>query len=99
VSSRPPLLLASASPRRLALLQQAGIVPDAIVPAEIDESPLPRELPAAYAKRIAAAKAEKAAMLHTGAFILRRRRQADTAEGRNGAGGARLPRIIVRKAA
>ena len=35
----PRLVLASESPRRLALLAQAGIVPDAVVPAEIDETP------------------------------------------------------------
>jgi septum formation protein len=42
------LVLASASPRRLALLRRAGVVPDAVVPAELDEAPRPRELPADY---------------------------------------------------
>lgn len=51
------LILASASPRRLALLARLGVVPDAIVPAEIDETPLKNELPIAYARRVAAAKA------------------------------------------
>jgi septum formation protein len=37
---RPKLILASGSPRRLALLQQAGIEPDALLPADVDETPL-----------------------------------------------------------
>jgi len=53
------LYLASASPRRLELLKQAGIVPERVVPADIDETPLKSELPAAYAARIAAEKARK----------------------------------------
>ena len=65
-----PLFLASASPRRLELLKQAGIVPDRIVPAAIDETPLKNELPAAYAKRIAAAKAQKVAAEHPQAIVL-----------------------------
>ena len=40
-----PLVLASESPRRLALLAQAGIIPDAIVPAAIDESVRKAEMP------------------------------------------------------
>lgn len=54
---RPRLILASASPRRLELLAQVGIVPDAVAPAEIDEAPLPRELPRPCALRLADAKA------------------------------------------
>ena len=54
---RPPLTLASASPRRLALLAQIGIVPDRVCPAELDETPLPDELPRLYALRVARAKA------------------------------------------
>ena len=65
-----PLVLASASPRRLELLQQAGIIPDQIAPADIDEAPLPREIPAAYARRIASAKAKKAAEEHRGAIVI-----------------------------
>lgn len=53
------LILASASPRRLELLKQIGIIPDAVIPADIDETPLKSELPTAYAKRIAAGKAQK----------------------------------------
>ena len=56
-SSRPRLILASASPRRLALLAQAGIRPDAVLPADIDETPGRGELPRACALRLALAKA------------------------------------------
>ena len=51
-------MLASASIRREALLAQAGIIPDAILPAEIDETPLKGELPRLNALRLALAKAE-----------------------------------------
>jgi nucleoside triphosphate pyrophosphatase len=64
------LVLASASPRRLDLLRQIGIEPAAVDPAAIDETPRPRELPAAYARRMAAAKAEAVAPRHPGAFVL-----------------------------
>ena len=62
------LVLASASPRRRDLLAQIGITPDAIEPAGIDETPQHREQPRAYAKRMAAAKAE--AVSAPGAFLL-----------------------------
>ena len=55
------LILASASPRRLALLERIGIVPDAVRPAEIDETPHRGELPVVYARRMAAAKASAVA--------------------------------------
>jgi septum formation protein len=64
------LVLASASPRRLELLRQIDIVPDEVDPAEIDETPLPRELPAAHVIRLARAKAERVRPRHNGAFIL-----------------------------
>jgi septum formation protein len=69
---RAPLVLASESPRRMALLAQAGIVPDAVLPAAIDETPLRGELPRPHALRLAAAKARAAAESWTGepAFIL-----------------------------
>ena len=51
------LILASASPRRLALLAQIGVVPDAVVATAVDESPLGEELPRAHAVRMARAKA------------------------------------------
>ncbi len=56
---RPKLVLASASPRRLELLRQMHIIPDDVLPADIDETPLKSELPLAYARRIAAGKAAK----------------------------------------
>ncbi len=57
---RPRLVLASGSPRRLALLQQIGIEPDQIVPASVDETPLTRESPRKLAARLARAKAAEA---------------------------------------
>ncbi|MCZ7643171.1 MAG: Maf-like protein [Pseudorhodoplanes sp.] len=57
---RPKLVLASGSPRRLALVNQAGLEPDALQPADIDEIPLKGELPRACANRLARAKAEAA---------------------------------------
>jgi septum formation protein len=66
----PPLVLASASPRRLELLAQIGITPTLIDPADIDESPLKGELPLPYARRIAEAKAQAVAARHAGAVIL-----------------------------
>jgi len=64
------LVLASASPRRLELLAQIGITPDAVDPAEIDETPLKVELPAPYVLRLARAKAAAVAPRHPDAFIL-----------------------------
>jgi septum formation protein len=57
---RPKFVLASGSPRRLALINQAGIEPDALQPADIDETPKKGELPRACANRLARAKAEAA---------------------------------------
>ena len=54
------LVLAIASPRRLALLQQAGIEPDALRPAGIDETPKKGELPRTLVKRLARQKANAA---------------------------------------
>lgn len=67
---RPPLILASESPRRRALLAQVGIVPDAVVPAALDETPHEGELPRLYAVRLARAKAEAVAAAHPGARVL-----------------------------
>jgi septum formation protein len=61
VNDRPRLILASASLRRRALLAQVGLVPDAVLAPEIDEAPLPRELPRACALRLAVAKADAVA--------------------------------------
>ena len=60
-SSNPVLVLASESPRRLALLAQAGITPAAILPTHLDETPRPRELPRPHALRLASEKARAAA--------------------------------------
>lgn len=67
---RLPFILASASPRRLDLLGQIGLQPDAVDAPHIDEAALPRELPAAYAKRIASEKLAAVASRHPGAFVL-----------------------------
>lgn len=52
------LVLASASPRRLALLKQIGVTPDQVIATEIDETPLKSEPPRLLAVRLACAKAE-----------------------------------------
>lgn len=52
------LVLASASPRRKQLLAQIGVTPDAISPADIDETPIPGESPRAYAERLGIEKAQ-----------------------------------------
>jgi septum formation protein len=70
VPSIPPLVLASASPRRLDLLRQVGLEPAEIDPADIDESPRPREAPRAYALRMARAKLDAVACRHPGAIVL-----------------------------
>ena len=62
-SWRPRLVLASGSPRRLALLQQIGLEPDALVPADLDETPKRNELPRSLAQRLASEKALTAAKL------------------------------------
>jgi len=64
------LVLASASPRRLALLAQIGLNPDLIVPADLDETPLRDERPRQLALRLALAKGEAARAGQAGAFIL-----------------------------
>jgi septum formation protein len=74
------LVLASESPRRKSLLAQAGIVPDAVMAANVDESIRPNELPGAYALRLAQAKARAVAerRLDTPSVIL----SADTVVAR-----------------
>ncbi|CAN5898346.1 Maf family nucleotide pyrophosphatase [soil metagenome] len=68
--SIPPLVLASASPRRLDLLRQIGLEPAEIDPADIDETPAPRELPRGYALRMAKAKLAAVAGRHPGRLVL-----------------------------
>ena len=65
-----PLVLASASPRRRELLARIGIAPDAIAPADIDETPHRGERPRAHAVRLAAEKARAAAALRPDAVVL-----------------------------
>ena len=71
-TGRRPVMfvLASASPRRLELLKRIGVTPDLVDPADCDETPHKGERPLAYAKRIAAEKAEVVAARHAGAAIL-----------------------------
>ena len=64
------LILASASPRRLDLLARIGVVPDAIVPSEIDESVPRGELPRDHALRLAREKAEAIAQREAEALVL-----------------------------
>lgn len=66
----PPLVLASASPRRLDLLRQVGLEPSRIEPAHLDETPLASETPRLLALRLAKAKAEAVRPLAEDAFIL-----------------------------
>lgn len=66
----PPLVLASASPRRLELLRQVGLMPDCIDPADIDETPRRGELPPAHAMRLAQEKARAVIARHPGAYVL-----------------------------
>lgn len=70
--SAPFLTLASASPRRLQLLAQIGIVPASVLPTDCDETPGKTELPKALALRLARTKAEtaKAMLAGEGAYIL-----------------------------
>jgi septum formation protein len=72
-TQRPRLVLASSSPRRMALLQQIGVEPDALIPADVDETPKRMELPRSLATRLASEKAQAA------------RRIAQTREGCAGA--------------
>ena len=64
------LILASASPRRLALLAQIGIEPDLVIAADIDETPHSKELPRDHAERLAREKAEAVAPDYADAFVL-----------------------------
>jgi len=73
----PDLVLASASPRRRELLARLGVAPARILAPDIDESPLPREIPRDHAVRLAAEKARAAAALAPGTLIL----AGDTAVG------------------
>lgn len=73
----PRLILASASPRRLSLLRQIGVEPDAVDPADINEIPADGELPHRLALRLAEEKAAAVAPRHADGFVL----AADTVVG------------------
>ena len=78
MSGNPPkLILASASLRRLDLLAQIGIVPDKVMPADINEEPISGELPKGHALRLAREKAIKVASDNPDSIIL----AADTVVG------------------
>lgn len=64
------LILASASPRRIEILRQIGIVPDAVIPADIDETPIKGELPRDLVRRLALTKAQAVAASHPQATVL-----------------------------
>ena len=64
------LILASASPRRLDLLARIGVEPDAIVPADVDESVPKGELPRDHALRLAREKAEAVSAKEPDAIVL-----------------------------
>ena len=64
------LVLASASPRRRELLAGIGILPDAVVPPDLDETPCRRELPARTARRLADSKADSIAGREPEAFVI-----------------------------
>lgn len=66
--AKPQLVLASASPRRRELLARLNVEPAHVVPANIDETPLPGERPRAYAQRMAREKAR--AINHENAHVL-----------------------------
>lgn len=65
-----PLVLASASPRRLDLLRQIGLEPDGVDPADIDEAALPDETPRQQALRLARAKAEMVHARRPDAYVV-----------------------------
>jgi len=82
-------ILASASPRRLQLLSQIGVTPDAVVPADINEDPIPGELPRPHALRLAQEKAAHVSASRPGKIIL----AADTVVG---VGRRILPKTLDR---
>ena len=70
-ATTPRLVLASASPRRRDLLNQIGVSPDDVIPADIDETPLKQETPRQLAERLAVQKCDAVADgLGAGAFVL-----------------------------
>ncbi len=72
-----PFILASSSPRRLALLAGIGVTPDKVLPAACDETPCKGELPLDLALRLAAKKGAVVAAQEPKAWVL----SADTVVG------------------
>lgn len=70
MTGEPRLVLASASPRRLDLLKQIGLVPDAVEAAELDETPHPQETPRQLALRLAQEKARAVAARAPDAYVV-----------------------------
>lgn len=70
MSAEPRLVLASASPRRLDLLRQIGLAPDAVEAAELDETPLPEETPRRLALRLAQEKARAVSSRAPDAYVV-----------------------------
>lgn len=76
MSALQKLVLASGSPRRLALLQQVGVEPDFLIPADIDETAMKAEHPRSLARRLSLFKAEKVAAIvkreaeYEGSYVL-----------------------------
>ncbi len=68
--ARSPLVLASASPRRLDLLRQIGIEPDRVTPCDIDETAQPDETPRLLVLRLAREKALAGAVAAPNAFVI-----------------------------
>lgn len=66
----PGLVLASASPRRIELLAQAGVTPDLVVPMGIDETPLKNETPRMVATRLAIGKAAAGAASYPHSYVV-----------------------------
>ncbi|GLQ23363.1 Maf-like protein [Algimonas ampicilliniresistens] len=89
VMSGDGFILASASPRRLHLLAQIGLTPDAVHPTDINEDPIPGELPGPHALRLAQEKAQAALRQLPGSVIL----AADTVVG---VGRRILPKTMER---
>ena len=77
MSGSPKFILASQSPRRLSLLAQIGVTPDAVSPADINEDPIEGEVPCGHALRLAQEKAAKVAGENPATIIL----AADTVVG------------------
>lgn len=70
MKNKIPLILASASPRRVDLLKESGVVPDRIIPADIDETRLKNEKPQELVRRLAVAKARAVAAQHPDSAVL-----------------------------